>query len=104
MSTFELLTAVGMGVAGGVVVAVIQHWRGLGGVRLFAGGALGGTVGGLIGFAASAVGGPAWGDLEFHPVVLAGSLAGGAGVVALLHRVGDATARKQTMRARRTRG
>ena len=103
MSTFELLTAVSMGLVGGVGVAAIRHWRGLGEVRLFVGGALGGIVGGLIGFAASAVEGPSWGELEFHPVVLAAALAAGAGAVALLHLVGDATVRRQT-KARRQHG
>ena len=103
MSAFELLTAMSMGMVGGVAVAVVRRWRGMGGVQLFVGGALGGIVGGLIGFAASAVEGPAWGELAFHPVVLVASLAAGAGVVALLHAVGDAN-RRQTARARHPRG
>ena len=104
MSAFELLTAMSMGMVGGVAVAVVRRWRGMGGVQLFVGGALGGIVGGLIGFATSAVEGPAWGELAFHPVVLVASLVAGAGVVALLHAVGDATGRRQTARARRPRG
>lgn len=104
MSAFELLTAAIFGLGAGVAVAAVWRWRSLGGVRVFVGGALGGLIGGLIGYAACAVDGPTWGELEFHPALIAWSLVAGGGVVALLHLLGDAPVRRQTVKARRPRG
>jgi len=81
MSTFEMLSALFIGIAAGVVLAALGRWRWIGFLRIVSLGGLGGAIGGLIGNAAS-VAGPAWGEMGYHPVVALFACFGGASAVA----------------------
>jgi len=100
MSVFEIATALFFGIVSGVVTASIGGWKWIGFPRTFCLGALGGAIGASIGAAYS--GGPAWGDMSYHPMAALFACLGGATAVAALRLLeGDRGAEQRVPAVRR---